>query len=382
MSLVFLFPLGLLALAAWALPLLLHLVRRERRTPTDFAALRWLALRTKPRARLRLDEIPLLAVRLALLAAIALLFARPALTGGGDGAWDVVHPSLSAPTMTGDDGVQRRWLAAGFPPLDAPAPAATVPTASLLRQLDAELPAGATLTVRVPARLDGLDGERPRLSRPVRWHVVGTAAPAPAPVLPATHAPRLAIRHDAAHAGAVRWLRAVAIAWRGDEPGEPDVSGPDAALPADPHAIVAWFASGPLPPAVRAWIEHGGTVLLAADSVWPLPAAGAPVRDGGRVIAEAAVSGRGRIVRLRVAPTPAEWPALAEPTFPRTLRDLLAPRPPAPARGDAAALAPERGGPAFDAAAREFPALLAWLVLALFALERMLATGRRGGDAA
>ena len=77
MNLLLLFPLGLAALAAWALPLLLHLVRREQQTPTDFAALRWLAIRAKPRTRLRFDERLLLIVRLVLIAALALLLARP-----------------------------------------------------------------------------------------------------------------------------------------------------------------------------------------------------------------------------------------------------------------------------------------------------------------
>ena len=49
MSFTLLFPLGLAALVAWALPLLLHLVRREKQQPTEFAALRWLAVRAKPR---------------------------------------------------------------------------------------------------------------------------------------------------------------------------------------------------------------------------------------------------------------------------------------------------------------------------------------------
>ena len=64
MSLAFLLPAGLAALAALVVPLLLHLARRHEQTPTDFAALRWLRQKPKPRHRIRFDEWPLLLVRL------------------------------------------------------------------------------------------------------------------------------------------------------------------------------------------------------------------------------------------------------------------------------------------------------------------------------
>ena len=56
MSLAFLLPAGLAALAALVVPLLLHLARRYEQTPTDFAALRWLRQKPKPRHRIRFDE--------------------------------------------------------------------------------------------------------------------------------------------------------------------------------------------------------------------------------------------------------------------------------------------------------------------------------------
>ena len=49
MNLALLLPAGLAALAALLLPLLLHLARRHEQTPTDFAALRWLRQKPKPR---------------------------------------------------------------------------------------------------------------------------------------------------------------------------------------------------------------------------------------------------------------------------------------------------------------------------------------------
>ena len=133
-----LFPLGLAALAAGLLPLLIHLARRHPYTPLDFAALRWLRAQIRPRQRIRFDDWPLLLVRLLLLAALALLLARPALTGPAPAptAWTVVAPGLDATALRGTaEAGNWHWLAPGFPPLDT-APPPRQPVASLLRQLD------------------------------------------------------------------------------------------------------------------------------------------------------------------------------------------------------------------------------------------------------
>ena len=379
MSLVLLFPLGLAALAAWALPLLLHLVRREQQAPTEFAALRWLSVRARPRQRLRFDELALLLARLTLIAALALLLARPAVVRGDErAAWEVFHPALAVPAVT-DNGVERRWLVDGFPPVTSPRPGVAPATASLLRQLDAELPAGADLTVHVPATLDGLDGERPRLSRAVAWRVErDPATTGSASVSIAT--PVLVVRHDEAHRADVRWLRAAARAWRAaakpPAPADIDIAPLDAPLPSRDGIVLAWLASGPLPAPVRAWVAAGGTVLLPVDAE---PALAAGADDAA---ADTLALGRGRVVRLRHALRPADWPRLLDADFPRVLRDLVAVPVPAPTRGDAAAVAPVEGGPGFEPAPREVPGTPLALVLALFALERWLATGRRPGSTA
>ena len=49
MSIALLAPLGLVALVALVLPILIHLVRRIELTTTEFAALRWIAQRMQPR---------------------------------------------------------------------------------------------------------------------------------------------------------------------------------------------------------------------------------------------------------------------------------------------------------------------------------------------
>ncbi|MEK0267367.1 BatA domain-containing protein [Stenotrophomonas rhizophila] len=173
-----LYPLGLLALAAWLVPLLIHLARRHQYAPLDFAALRWLQARIRPRQKIRFDAWPLLLVRLLLLAALALLLARPVLHGGAADthAVTVVAPGLNGAALRGQDAEgDWRWLAPGFPALADGAPAPHQPLASLLRELDQRLPAGAPLTVYVPDPMPGLDGERPRLSRAVNWRPVPLA---------------------------------------------------------------------------------------------------------------------------------------------------------------------------------------------------------------
>ena len=68
MGLSLLLPLGLAALAALLIPLLLHLHRRQEQQATLFAALRWIRGPAKPRRRIQLEQWPLLLLRLVLLA--------------------------------------------------------------------------------------------------------------------------------------------------------------------------------------------------------------------------------------------------------------------------------------------------------------------------
>src|SRR5690606_9673215 len=90
------------------------------------------------------------------------------------------------------------WLVPGFPEVAAPAPASPFATASLMRQLDADLPAATPLVLIVPEVLSGADAERPRLSRRVEWRVA-PGRPAAGEAAPEAFPP-LKIRHDAGHA--------------------------------------------------------------------------------------------------------------------------------------------------------------------------------------
>lgn len=382
-----LLPAALAALVALALPLLLHLARRSEQRPTPFAALRWLYQRPRPRQRLRVDDWPLLLLRLLLLALLALWLAQP--------VWRehrapvrvvaVVPGVVAGADVTAEAGSERRWLVPGFPLIDAaapvPAPDPDATLSSLVRELDADLPAEIALTIVVPPVLDTVDAQRLVLGRAVDWHIAGAASDAPTPVPATPDATPLAIRHDGSQPDAVRILRATALAWQpGATPATLDlVDGdglPDIAVP------LAWMRAGPMPDALRHWIAQGGTALLGDTTdvtgieVW------APLwRDAdGVATLEAGPLGDGRVVRFTRPLAPASLPAALDGAFPKSLRAAMRPAP-APTRVDAASHAPTRGR--VDASVpravdvRDLRDVLALLIGLVFLLERGLATTRR-----
>ena len=390
MNLALLLPLGLAALAAWLVPLLIHLRRRSEQQRTAFAALRWLPARTRPRNRLRFEEWPLLLVRMLLLAALALLLARPVLFGGPQPKrWVVVVPGVDrAAVATRDDDVEYRWLVPGFPELESTAPPASQSAGSLLRELDATLRARTALTVLVPATLDGADAVRPKLHRAVRWQVVaGTPVPATVQPQPISR-PRLAVRYDEERSDAARYLRAVAIAWQAAGPSKGpsdstqtayDVGPLTQALPPTDRPL-AWVASGPLPEPLREWIGKGGTALVdAATDIPDMRRDAVPLwRDeSGDVLVRGLTLGRGRILQWTRPVTPEAMPIVLEPTFPERVWTLFAPAPPSPKRIAAAEYAPLTGAPASPEHPRDLQSWLLGLVALLFLIERWIASGRR-----
>jgi hypothetical protein len=377
-------PLGLAALAALALPLLIHLVRRLELRRTEFPALRWIAERARPRRRLRFERPWLLLVRLALLAALALLLARPVLVDAPQAAtdaWLLLAPGAdraAARAAVPDLDAQGRWLAPGFPALDTPPPSGEVPLASLLRELDATLPKDAVPTFIVPSELAGLDGERAHLAHASTWRIVpgrmaAAAAAAATPI-------RFAVRYAPEAAASAVYLQAAVAAWNVREPGryQLDAQPLTAPIPSDAHWL-AWLGA---PPSAQAttWIENGGTALLTNRSA----AQGEPLwrDDDGRVLARSESIGRGRALALSGALSPADLPLLPDAAFPERLLAALQPLQP-PTRAMAAAVAPRREAAA--AAQNGLPAAsqvrpldtaLASLIALLFVVERLVATRR------
>lgn len=392
MSMFLLAPAALAALAALLLPLLIHLARRSEQRPTDFAALRWLRQKPRPRHRLRFDEWPLLLLRLLLLALLALWLARPMLGGSGGAApWVAVVPGVdieAARATINDPAARLHWLSPGSPALEQPAPSGPQPIASLLRQLDAELPPGVVLTVVVPEVLHGVDAERPRLSRAIEWRVLPGAMPAPE-VTPPVTAPRFAVRHASDREDAVRYLRAAASAWQAGpnpsaEAAAPHFSAGPTSQPLDADTRwLAWLAPGALQPAIDAWVKDGGIILVDAETTL---APGQPRvvvwHDAlGSPLVEAIRHGKGRVLRLTRPLAPATMPQLLEPEFPRQLRALFENPALAPTRVSARDYSPLAGGDSYPQAPRDLQPWLAMLIVLLLLLERWLATRRRRGVA-
>jgi hypothetical protein len=383
MSIALLAPLGLVALVALALPLLIHLVRRLELTTTEFAALRWIGERLRPQRRLRFERPWLLLLRLVLLALLALLLARPVWQGAAPSArpWVVVAPGVAltdARAAAGGIDAEWHWLAPQFPHADAAVAVTEVPLASLLRELDAELPAGTALTVIVPDQLAGLDGERARLSRSVDWRIVpGRMTEAASP--PADRI-RVAARYARETEASLRYLRAAVAAWNQTEPGRYELDAQPADVPiAEATNWLVWLA--PPAPALTRWLAQGGAALVANDA----DTNGEPLwRDAaGRVLATVVVDGGSRRIALRGALAPADLPLLLDAEFPDRLRAAFVGAAPAPTRAQAASVRPraDAGMTAVSArsptSAHALDTWLAALIAGLFLIERFVATQRR-----
>lgn len=376
MSPALLLPAALGALAALLIPLIIHIARRTESRTVDFAALRWLEAKPKPRLRPRIDERWLLALRLLLLAALALWLARPVLWNFSDDRRVLgVAPGISSGLVdsiagTGDHVV---WLAPGFPRFDGSSPAATASTTSLIRQLDAELPPETPLTFVVPEIIDGADAQRPILSREVEW-VVTEATPATRESA-ALSVPVLSVRHAPGATDPVRYFRAAASAWA-PAGTEARVQIAPVTTPVDRNiGALIWTAPGDLPGPVVRWIRNGGIALLSAETRLPIEGNATVVwRDStGQSLATAEGAGRGRVVRLTRPLVPAALPELLEPDFPDILLALLVP-PPVPSRVAAEDHAPLEGASPYDQPPFDLRPWLALLIALLFGAERWMAT--------
>jgi hypothetical protein len=201
----FLSPWALVALAALAIPTILHLWR----PPATTIRIGTLKFFTGPAIRrltkLRWRERLLLLVRLLLLTMLILLLARPIWNKRPPTTaqrWVLIEPgvalegaALQRARSLARDGYQTRSLATGFPRIALPEkPSTRAPgTAdvwSLVREADARLPSGSALAVFASDRMNTLRDERPALRSKVEWIGVPFSANSQAVLVSARSAER------------------------------------------------------------------------------------------------------------------------------------------------------------------------------------------------
>jgi len=176
----FLFPLAFTALAALAVPAILHLWRPPAKT-VRIGTLRFFTGPTIRRlTKLRWRERFLLLVRLLSLVLLVLLLARPIWQKEPPTTpqqWALLEPNV---VLSGNAlkkwhecdaaGFEMRRLDAGFPFAPKLKDAEPGDVWSLLRGADARLPAGSTVVIFATDRLQTLRGERPKMQHcTVEW---------------------------------------------------------------------------------------------------------------------------------------------------------------------------------------------------------------------
>lgn len=390
MNLALLLPSALLALSALLIPLLIHLSRRSEQKPTDFAALRWISAQLRPRRKLVFQEVLLLLLRLLLLIALAFFLAKPvSMQSVSPKHWVVVVPGSdvgAAKDLPADKNSEWHWLSPGFPEYEKQVESSNVSFSSLLRELDAQLPANVTLTLVVPESLSGLDGERVRLSRNVNWNAVpgktqtDTAIEKVQPIY-------LAIRHDDKHRDAAIYFRAAHAAWQAaKKPDEKDtLDNADISLPLQQnHTALIWLASGELPPNIRQWAEKGGTILVSKETLVPemKSAVSAWRNEQGASLILAAPLGQGRVLQWQQDLKPVAMPELLDADFPQHLKSLLQAKPLPPTRSFAKLQTPLIGAKVGPQAPQSLQIWLALLIAFLFLIERWFANAPRRWSAA
>ncbi len=381
MNFSWLLPSAFAALAALALPLLIHLSRRAEHKPTEFAALRWLRAQRRPQRKWLLQERVLLAIRLLLLIALAIFLAQPVITSSVKPAhWVVVAPGANVAQLkqppTGNH-VQWHWLSPGYPAIDQMPSSTSRALSSLLRELDSQLPAKTELSVVVPEQLAGLDGERIRLSRKVHWLI--TSGSSPQSVLAKSHKPlQLAIRYDAAHAKSATYFRAAQGSWNTNSQGLPVDVALLSNTPPEQTRVLVWLASGELPPNIAQWVQQGGTLLASKDVSLPKTQLAFPVwrDDQGTVLLREWQVAHGRILQWQVPLQPANMPVLLEAKFPERLIRVLQTSPAPLSTSLASQQQPQKVNMAWPLKPEPVWSWLVWLIVLLFMAERWL-SGRR-----
>ncbi len=185
----FLSPFWLIALLAVAVPVAIHLLSRRAGKKIKVGSIRF--LETSPSHRLKslkLSEIPLLLLRAALIAVLALLLAQPYWQEKRESeprGWILVAPEILPNLPRAHQNLIDSLVAGGhdlrlftgeFPSFkltgSTQTPRAGNNVWSLLREANALAPAQAPIWIFSSDQLTSIRGERPALHTTVNWHTV------------------------------------------------------------------------------------------------------------------------------------------------------------------------------------------------------------------
>ena len=292
-------PLGLAALVTLLVPVLIHLARQRPRRPVLVGSLRHLPDAAAPRrARSQVVEPWLLALRMLILALLALIIAQPFVRASSPAA--APRSLLVLPAGFDDDSL-RALLPAADSLLAAGHEIHRLPMADLwseLSELDAGLPEGSSIAVVAPFAL-AVTGARPAVRSAMTLHRFDRDDER-SPVAEAPRALHVRIVSDAStriaaarHAAA---FRAVAEL-RGDSLV---LNGPPAR-----DGWIVWLTDSVPAPTVLDEVRNGATLLTST---------GGPRRDAPDAI-RAERLGRGRVLRT---------PLVANPAVDATFAELIA----------------------------------------------------------
>lgn len=278
-------PVWLAALGALAVPLAIHLWSHRARRPIRVGSIRLLSgIPPAARRAVRLRDPWLLALRLALLAALALSLADPYWARRGPRArtWALLSTEALADRTLIDSlrgaGAELRLLEDGSRQMADGRDDGRWQMAdgrmrnywSLLAEADRLAPPGTRFLVAAPLVIDRFRGTRPAISAPVTWREVPAVA---ARVAPAAAAPprRVVILADAAHRDDARYVEAAIRAAAQATGLAADVTR---GSPADAGALapradwIVWLAATGAPPAAPGpaapvWSDANGAPLLS-----------------------------------------------------------------------------------------------------------------------
>ena len=257
-------PVWLAGLGALAVPVALHLWSRRGGHPVRVGSIRLLA--GSPPATRRswtVQEPWLLALRCAVLAAIALALAGPYWTSTGVGGRTL---ALVARDVRDRDALVDSLHRAGVPVSLLDSAASGIPNLwTALRRADRLAARGTRLVVFAPDLLRYFRGERPALRSQVEWHTRAAAASA-APAQAPPQARIVAVFADAARLDDARYVRA-AFEAAGSATG---IAAIVSLRPANAAALagtadwLVWLSDRAIPDSLLAQVQRGAVLLSDA----------------------------------------------------------------------------------------------------------------------